>query len=115
MQGPSLQKLTQAFGPEKAKQIKDLLTKKTKTTDYQSVQNLESFQESYSDRLMEAFNEILNGHGVESLGEDYGYDYVNMGDTYDTTLLFDKENYRILIGTWGDIVESEEGEVHGKN
>ncbi len=55
-------------------------------------------------------NRLLEGFGVEEfcipenfLSPDMVVRYVNMGDTYDTTLL--KVNGRYRIGCWGDIAE----------
>jgi hypothetical protein len=36
-----------------------------------------------------------------------GLDYVNMGDTYDTTLIFDHRKGRFIVSSWGDIVERD--------
>jgi hypothetical protein len=36
-----------------------------------------------------------------------GLSYVNMGDTYDTTLLYDHKTGRFSVGSWGDIVEKQ--------
>jgi len=69
---------------------------------------------------MEAANEILDGHGVEgargegaNLGK-YWRDtillYVNMGDTYDATILFDPDEEEFSIGSWGDFIEEWEQE-----
>lgn len=51
---------------------------------------------------------ILRGFGVEWIepgnnARSPGIDYVNMGDTYETTVLLIKGRFR--IGCWGDIVE----------
>ncbi len=59
-------------------------------------------------------NELLKGFGVETIGLPDGcfdncqapeieIQYVNMGDTYATTLLRVNGQYR--VGNWGDIVE----------
>lgn len=59
-------------------------------------------------------NEILGGFGIETIGlpdgcfdrcqtPDVSIYYVNMGDTYDTTLMRVNGVYR--VGNWGDIVE----------
>lgn len=48
-------------------------------------------------------NRLLDGCGIESIGLPEGCFYVNLGDTYDTTLL--KVNGRYRIGSWGDVVE----------
>jgi len=51
---------------------------------------------------------VLRGCGVERIepGNNMrspAIDYVNMGDTYDTTLLLIRGRFR--VGCWGDIVE----------
>jgi hypothetical protein len=68
---------------------------------------------SVSTILREA-DRALNGHGVEYIDsrEDTmrsrdGISYVNMGDTYDTTLLFDHKTGRFSVGAWGDVVERQ--------
>jgi hypothetical protein len=59
-------------------------------------------------------NRILNGFGIETIGLPDGcfnncqepevrIQYVNMGDTYNTTLL--KVNGQYRVGDWGSIVE----------
>lgn len=75
---------------------------------------------------MTAADEILNGSGVEAIrgddreGTPYGYFwqdtvalYVNMGGTYDTTLVYDVGMDRIEVGSWGGWVEwtQEKGRV----
>ncbi len=72
------------------------------------------------DKVMDFANGELDGHGVESIGgEDYQVDkywmdtillYVNLGDTYDTTLLYDTENNEFSIGSYGDFIEEWEKE-----
>lgn len=55
-------------------------------------------------------NTQLNGFGIEQIALPEGsirptivINYVNMGDTYRTTLM--KVNGRYRVGCWGDIVE----------
>lgn len=50
-------------------------------------------------------NKVLGGFGVESIcNKDGKYlDYINFGDTYDTTIIF--WNNRYIVSSWGDIVE----------
>lgn len=61
--------------------------------------------------VMMAADEIIDGYGVEALGPDpYGpkappYTYVNMGDTYSATLIYERKGDRIFVGSWGDVVE----------
>jgi len=55
-----------------------------------------------------AIDAILNGCGVERIEQGSNrrspaIDYVNMGDTYDTTVMVVRGRFR--VGCWGDIVE----------
>jgi hypothetical protein len=67
--------------------------------------------------IMERANEIMNGFGVENLTDENAYDpywqntialYVNMGDTYNSTLLFDVGEGEFILTTWGDWFEEYE-------
>ena len=55
--------------------------------------------------ILEFGNELLGGHGIEYLRGNPGLDYVNMGDTYNTTLCFDHKTKRFIVSDWGTIVE----------
>jgi hypothetical protein len=67
---------------------------------------------------LEQINDLVKGYGVESIKVDdggvggYWMDaigaYVNMGDTYAPTVVFDARNDQWLITSWGDIVEDYE-------
>jgi len=62
---------------------------------------------------MEACNEVLSGYGVEAIrGKwrssyhgDIVFTYVNMGDTYDQTVVFDCVKHEFHLTSWGDAVE----------
>ena len=63
-------------------------------------------------KLLSKVNNFLGACGVEYLEpenysqhEDNGVYYVNMGDTYISTLCYDAKYDRIFISCWGDIVE----------
>lgn len=48
------------------------------------------------------------GYGPEGFCWDNGRDgitYLNMGDTYEYTVLFDSRSERFSTGCWGDVVE----------
>ena len=72
------------------------------------------------DEILEEANKILNGFGVEPITDEnafvnkYYYDiiglYVNMGDTYDKTIVFDTERQKFLITSWGDFYEKWQSE-----
>jgi hypothetical protein len=64
--------------------------------------------------LMKEANEAIGGYGVEALeSEDYWHSYfwhnafglyVNMGDTYDDTIVFDVEEQEFIATNWGDFI-----------
>jgi hypothetical protein len=71
--------------------------------------------------LVEA-NRLLDGHGVEGLPEDAWVDryyqniialYVNLGDPYKATLLYDTELGVFMVAGWGDFLETWEQEQNG--
>ena len=112
-----LKRLQQVFTEEESRQIRNILTGKTNPRDYVSVQNWlkQCFNEPSENELkMEALNEVLKGFGVEAIRgnyvdsyyQDIQATYVNMGDTYDYTILFDSENEKFVLTSWGDWVES---------
>lgn len=59
---------------------------------------------------MEALNEVAETHGVEALWAPSdthwpSYEYLNTGDTYAPTLIYNRENTTVRVGSWGDLVE----------
>jgi hypothetical protein len=55
----------------------------------------------------------LEGFGIEGeLDEDRGLDfqYVNMGDMYALTILFDGKENKFTVSTWADMIEKQERE-----
>lgn len=107
---PSLKRLETAF-PGKGKELRALLKGEVKTRTYKSVQALEAScycPPGYVQRLMTAVNEIIEGYGVEGLwrgGHTVVADYINMGDTYDTTIVYKHDTDTVLITSYGDFVE----------
>lgn len=63
------------------------------------------------EHAMELANEAIGGHGVESLdvptrrGGTPSAQYVNVGDPYIATLIWDRQDNRYRIGGWADVVE----------
>ena len=119
MRLPSVKTLALVAG-DRAKEVRELLEQKRKTADYQSVREWEKrcyIRPRYGERLMCAINEILGGFGVELLTRDGEltpeYEYINTGDAYTLTIVRDCTTGRLLVTTWGDIVErwdNEKGE-----
>lgn len=70
-----------------------------------------------TDDVLKTANKILGGHGVEAVRAEGAWDsyyvdivalYVNMGDTYVATLIYDIDKNRWWITSWGDWLEAEE-------
>ena len=106
---PSVKTLEEAF-PGKGKEIRALM-EGGPTMNYESVIRLELqcyHRHRRCERVMCALNEIIEGHGVESIvpidSDRPSYDYVNMGDTYATTILM-RDDGKFIVACWGDIVE----------
>ena len=67
------------------------------------------------DKALEEINKLLHGYGVEPVRDnefsgyycDIGLLYVNMGDTYDMTVIYDTRNDSFKVCSWGDIVERD--------
>jgi hypothetical protein len=61
---------------------------------------------------LHAMDAVMGTHGVEGLGPPRGgdyappYEYLNAGDSYAATLIYDRGRDRLFVGTWGGIVES---------
>jgi len=80
------------------------------------VGSVSSAEEIY--RAMDSVDKLMGGHGVETLQDENAYVdsywrnaialYVNMGETYQTTLLYDTESSVFLITSYGDFYEGWE-------
>jgi hypothetical protein len=68
------------------------------------------------EKQMELLNSVMEGYGVEVIRgqtwDRYFTDacgvYVNMGDTYVVTILYDVCRQRFVVTTWGDWVEEHQ-------
>lgn len=69
------------------------------------------------DAVLDEANRILRTHGVEAIRGDYHVDnyyfdivalYLNTGDTYAPTLLYETDRGRFVLTTMGDWVERNE-------
>jgi len=69
------------------------------------------------DRALDNANVAISGFGVEPINGDYHVDnyyfdivalYVNTGDTYNGTVLYETDRERFLVTTMGDWVEQNE-------
>jgi hypothetical protein len=95
-----------------------------KLDQFKSVQYLRKQCFNPPDRIneqLEAINELTDGCGVESITfEGYHYNsywgnciglYVNFGDTYQLTTIYDVSNNQFEFISWGDFYESKEQEI----
>lgn len=67
-------------------------------------------------KTMQDLNDLLGGFGVEPIrnpedSDDIVAEYINTGDTYNTTILRDIETGEFLLTTWGDWLEEYENKV----
>ena len=66
------------------------------------------------DCALDTASDMLNGYGVEAIHDDewtnyylsIGLLYVNMGDPYYHTLMYDTRTGRYVAGCWGDYIDS---------
>lgn len=61
-----------------------------------------------SDKLQRA-DKLLGTHGIESLPGDR-YTYLNTGDTYGQTIIYDSEENKFFVSDWGSVEEQAEPE-----
>ena len=104
---PSLKRLQAAFGVEPGKKCRAILEGRGLPAENdQSYYNPPTLTE----RTMDALNDALDGFGVESIEGRGGFiaSYVNMGETYETTILYNELTDTFLIVSWGDWVERNE-------
>lgn len=101
---------------EKADKILAIQSGETDPETYKSVSDWVNRcynRPSVPEMRLYAFNEILEGHGVEGgcvlNGDAADYSYVNMGDTYTCTILHDCDRGTFRLMSWGDFVEQNEG------
>lgn len=71
------------------------------------------------DRILECLNETLEMYGVEALGEVRTYgppaEYLNAGETYAPTLLFDHLAGNFKLTSWGHWYERNERKASFRN
>ena len=108
---PSVKSLEAAF-PGHGKQLRKILTEEIDPTTYKHVAELlgnSSHRVSDLQMIMEACNEELDGHGVEAIfaqGDQWpGMEYVNMGDAYNTTIIYDHRVSRFKVMCYGEWLE----------
>ena len=111
--------------PEQAETARGLIRGDIKTRDEERFPRSNAyFRRCYHEpgrlsRILECLNEVLEMHGVESLGECRTYgppaEYLNAGDTYAATLLFDHIAGNFKLTTYGDWLERNENKPAFRN
>lgn len=117
---PSIKRLESAF-PGKGKILRNLLESARAVNAHPVA--IARAAECYHpptllDKRLHALNAECEGFGVEyiahkddgcRIGDQYGIEYINQGDTYVTTILYDhfKGSWRLI--DWGSIVECRPG------
>ncbi len=69
-------------------------------------------------KVLQHVSDAIGGHGVESIyqGDDKpSCLYVNMGDTYSRTVIFDEHRQSYIIRSWGDWLEDQEADGYVYN
>lgn len=102
-----------AMWPDKASTIERLVDGTLSPETFKSVQEwLRTCynRPSQTELILHAFNEVIEGYGVEALGEVDMHDgppfeYINQGDTYDTTLVYNHRKGTLFVSSWGDVAE----------
>lgn len=72
-----------------------------------AAQRLKDMMDTGAPRILQAADGMMDGNGVERIPGRPGLMYVNMGDTYDTTLIYDYKTDRFVVSSWGDLVERQ--------
>ena len=114
---PSAERLKKDFGltDEQAATVRGLIRGEIKTKDPERFPRSNTWfrscyhEPSRVDRILACLDEVCETHGVESLQGRDPYQpsacYLNTGDTYNATILYNYETDSFSLTTWGDFVE----------
>lgn len=118
IRGPSVKSMMSAFESthglilENAKLLKAVMQGTRDSKQECEKLGIKTQHTSREGRILLIANKVLNGHGVEyirskqdTFATSQGIEYVNTGDTYDTTLIYDCRSKVFHLTSWGDIVE----------
>jgi len=68
--------------------------------------------EKLSELKLLLLNQVISGHGVETIytasGVNAMADYINFGETYQVTILYDYTINQFMLTSWGDWLENYE-------
>jgi hypothetical protein len=90
-------------GPSVARMVKFLGVTKAQATELKNLMNA-----GLVTRTLARADIMLDGYGRDELPSPSGrVIYVDMGDTYNMTLMFDWSKDKFIVGSWGDLVEAQ--------
>lgn len=103
------------------RQLKEILGKEYNDISLPVKQIREAMESATTDKkidiALDTCNAILHGYGVEAIRDnqwengyymDIGLLYVNMGDTYIPTVVYDTRKKQWYVTSWGNIIERNE-------
>jgi len=105
----TLQECFRDLSKENAKLIRDLVCGRVDPYDHDA--GYVRFSECYhapsrEDMILHVLNALIDGYGVESCYPDKPeLWYVNMGDPYVATIIYNDDTGKFRIGCWGDYFE----------
>jgi hypothetical protein len=95
----------------RAKLIRAVIKNDTITTKAFKLNQYERMYKTYQRKLI-CIDKIIGGFGVEVIGDcnscidsDIKAEYVNLGDTYTSTILYNRKTGTYQLTTFGDFVE----------
>jgi len=116
MRHPSIKTLQKTFG-DKALMLRKIIDGRQDCWDWEKLPHTTSWKiacynspDNIEARLR-AMEEVLEGFGIECIRAGESSDneivasYINMGDTYNATILYNHHNERFEVTSWGDWVE----------
>lgn len=124
---PSKKSLIEALRitPEQADTVRGLIRGEIRTKDAERFPKSNAYfakcchEPKRLDRILACLDECLGTFGVEALGEVQTYgppaEYLNTGDTYSPTLLFDHITGKFCLTSWGDWFERNENKRSFRN
>jgi hypothetical protein len=124
---PSVKALVAALNitPEKAATVRGLIRGEVRTRDETLFPRSNAhFSRCYNtpsrvERIMECLNECLEMHGIETIGEVRTYgppaEYLNAGDSYTPTIVFDRMADNFKLTSWADWLETNERKAAFRN
>lgn len=116
--GPSVKRIADALHVDldAAKRIKGMMRGELNSKRIADEMSIPDRQ--YKDRVLRILSiasALSDSFGVEylhdkrdSFSSAFGIEYVNAGDTYKDTLMYDNYSGRFICGSWGDVVERNE-------